>query len=93
MPSAVIRRFSYDPDRRELTITFNSGQRYAYLDVPPRTHDELREAFSKGRYFGARIRDRFRWRRLDDRGAPPESAPAPPSPGGPASPPPAAAAR
>ena len=34
MPSTVIRRFSYEEAARRLEITFTSGRRYQYHDVP-----------------------------------------------------------
>ena len=64
MPSAVIRRFSYDEQSRTLFVTFVSGDLYAYLDVPPELHGEFRAAVSKGRFFARRIRDRFRYVRM-----------------------------
>ena len=64
MPSTVIRGWSYDADRRRLTITFVSGDVYAYLDVPPMIDEGLRAAFSKGRFFAERIRDRFAFERV-----------------------------
>lgn len=94
MPSTVVRRFSYSPAEQVLTVTFTSGQRYAYDAVPPETYQEMRAAFSKGRFFSARVRDRFPFRRLDEDGGRPSAAPAPrPRPSGPASPPRAAAGR
>ena len=71
MPSTVIRRFDYLPDRRELVVTFVSGRRYAYLDVPEEEARALRSAFAKGRHFNARIRDRFACREVagDDGGS------------------------
>jgi lysyl-tRNA synthetase class 2 len=70
MPSTVIRRFDYAPDRRELIVEFVTGRRYAYLDVPEEETRALRGAFAKGRYFNAHIRDRYRFRELvgDERG-------------------------
>ena len=59
MPSTVIRRFTYDPDARELHVTFVSGRRYRYHEVPAAIADEMRLAFSKGTFFNRRIRDRF----------------------------------
>jgi hypothetical protein len=59
MPSTVIRRFDYRPDESELDILFTTGRRYVYRDVPPDVADAFRSAFSKGRYFNARIRDRY----------------------------------
>jgi hypothetical protein len=51
MPSAVIRRFAYDPARQVLTITFVSGRAYAYQGVPAGVAEGLRLAFAKGEYF------------------------------------------
>jgi lysyl-tRNA synthetase class 2 len=59
MPSTVIRSFRYDPEARELHITFVSGRRYAYADVPAEVAEEMRLAFSKGSFFNRRIRDHF----------------------------------
>ena len=59
MPSAVIRSFRYDADARELHVTFVSGRRYAYRDVPPDLAEGLRLAFAKGAYFNRHIRDCF----------------------------------
>lgn len=61
MPSTVIRRFDYAPDRRELTVEFVTGRRYVYLDVPPSEATAMRSAFAKGIYFNRRIRDRYKW--------------------------------
>jgi hypothetical protein len=65
MPSAVIRYFAYEPGRRELTITFQSGRRYVYEGVPPEVHEAMKGAFSKGEFFNEHIRDRFRFRRQE----------------------------
>jgi len=64
MPSTVIRRFDYSPERRELLVKFVTGRRYVYLDVPDEEARSLRGAFAKGRHFNARIRDRYRFREL-----------------------------
>ena len=63
MPSSVIRRFDYDAPRRRLSVIFTSGDRYDYQAVPPEVADGLRAASSKGRFFSARIRDRFAFER------------------------------
>jgi len=59
MPSTVIRRFAYDPDRRELWVEFVSGRRYIYEEVPADVAATFGSAFSRGVYFNSRIRDRF----------------------------------
>jgi len=62
MPSTVIRSFEYDETARTLSITFQSGRRYTYLDVPAETYQGMRAAFAKGAFFNARIRDRFAYK-------------------------------
>ena len=64
MPSTVIRRFDYAHERRELVIEFTTGRRYVYAGVPEEEVTAMRAAFAKGRYFNARIRDRYRCREI-----------------------------
>jgi hypothetical protein len=64
MPSSVIRAFAYDAAASRLEVTFRTGKRYAYADVPAAIADQLREAASKGEYFNAAIRDRFAFAKL-----------------------------
>lgn len=64
MPSTVIRRFAYDPDRHQLWVEFVTGRRYVYEDVPDEVANTLRSAFAKGVYFNTRIRDRFKHREV-----------------------------
>jgi hypothetical protein len=59
VPSTVIRRFAYDPDRRELWVEFVSGRRYIYEGVPETVAATFGSAFSKGVYFNSRIREQF----------------------------------
>jgi lysyl-tRNA synthetase class 2 len=65
MPSTVIRHFAYDARSHALDVEFVSGRRYRYSDVPEATASRFAGAFSKGRFFNARIRDRFVCRELD----------------------------
>lgn len=64
MPSTVIRSAHYHPERAELEVIFTTGRRYLYHDVPPEAAERFRGAFSKGRHFNARIRDRYRFTEL-----------------------------
>jgi hypothetical protein len=59
MPSTVIRRYVYCPDKSELWVEFVNGRRYVYSDVPQEVASTLGSAFSKGVYFNSRIRDQF----------------------------------
>ena len=59
MPSTVIRSFDYRPGNLALDIEFVTGRRYRYLNVPTEVAEAFRSAFSKGRFFNARIRDHY----------------------------------
>jgi hypothetical protein len=65
MPSTVIRRFDYAPEREELTVEFVTGRRYIYSGVPQDAADALRSAFAKGVHFNRHVRDRFECREID----------------------------
>lgn len=56
MPSTVIRDWSYDEARNELTVEFVTGKVYVYSLVPPAEAAAMRAAFSKGEYFNQHIR-------------------------------------
>ena len=60
MPSTVIRSFDYHPALAALDVDFVSGRRYRYAGVPFEVAEAFRSAFSKGRFFNARIRDNYR---------------------------------
>jgi lysyl-tRNA synthetase class 2 len=59
MPSTVIRTFAYRAETRELEVTFTTGRRYVYSEVPEAAAEALRASFAKGRHFNARIRGRY----------------------------------
>jgi hypothetical protein len=64
MPSTVIRSHSYDPETSELKITFVTGRRYAYDDVPQDVADAFKAAFSRGTFFNQHIRDHYGYREI-----------------------------
>ena len=64
MPSSVIRAFEYDAAAHQLVVTFVTGKRYAYRDVPEEVVRDLRLASSKGEYFNAAIRDHYPFERM-----------------------------
>jgi hypothetical protein len=66
MPSTVIRRFEYRPDRGELEVLFTTGRRYLYSDVPEQAANDFRASFSKGVHFNRCIRNRYPCRELKE---------------------------
>ena len=69
MPSTVIRRFAYRPEKRALEVGFVSGRRYRYFGVPEGIASQFRSAFSKGRFFNAHIRDDYPFEELEENDA------------------------
>jgi hypothetical protein len=64
MPSSAIHNFIYDATARRLLVIFVTGRKYIYEDVPPQVHAAFLAAQSKGQFFNAEIRDRYRYREL-----------------------------
>ena len=65
MPSTAIRKFDYLAGSRELVVTFLTGRRYIYADVPEELARRFRAATSKGGFFNRHIRDRYAYRELE----------------------------
>jgi len=61
MPSTVIRAFDYDPAEQRLDVTFVTGRRYSYFEVPAEAYAAMKASFAKGEFFNAQIRNRFRY--------------------------------
>jgi hypothetical protein len=64
MPSTAIRSFFYDPAKSELWVTFVTGRRYVYAEVPPDVFDAFKTASSRGAFFNREIRDRYACREV-----------------------------
>lgn len=62
--SSAMSFVDYNKRSRRLTITFTSGSRYVYFDVPASVFEGLLAAPSAGRYFDEHIRDRYKFARL-----------------------------
>jgi hypothetical protein len=45
-------------------VTFVTGRRYVYEDVPPDVFEAFRGAFSKGTFFNREIRDCYHYREV-----------------------------
>ena len=65
MPSTAIRNLFYVPAKRELWVTFVTGRRYVYADVPSDVFDAFKVAPSRGAFFNQEIRDRYRFREVE----------------------------
>ena len=63
--SSVIERVLYDANAQTLAVTFTSGKKYLYVEVPLEVAHELQTAPSLGQYFNWRIRDQYAFRELD----------------------------
>jgi lysyl-tRNA synthetase class 2 len=57
--SSHIEEFSYDPETDTLTIVFDGGDEYDYMNVPIQLYREFQQAPSAGQFFYRRIKNRF----------------------------------
>lgn len=51
--STMLSSCDYNTDDRELTVTFNGGKSYTYVDVEKEFYDSLINAPSAGKFFNA----------------------------------------
>ncbi|MCA0011642.1 KTSC domain-containing protein [Mesorhizobium sp. B292B1B] len=59
----------YDPSTKILSVRFApSGARYDYEGVDPETYAKFNAAFSKGRFFIEFVRDRYKFRLVEQEG-------------------------
>jgi hypothetical protein len=63
--SSVIASIGYDEKTRALDIEFRTGATWRYLDVPPEIYHALLAAESKGRFYNANLKHRFRAKKLE----------------------------
>lgn len=69
MPSKLIRRTSYDPATRTLSVWLVTNEkRYDYEEVSPETYGAFRAAFSKGWFFNHHIRPNHTLRQVAEGG-------------------------
>ena len=59
MPSTVVAHMDYYPDSATLRITFTSGKKYDYLQVPAKIYEAMRKATSKGSYLNRFIKGNY----------------------------------
>jgi len=64
MPSTAIRFISYDEDAERLSVTFITGRRYVYEQVPKDVFEAFLSASSRGGFFNSEIRDRYDYREI-----------------------------
>jgi hypothetical protein len=64
MPSSVVHRFHYIPEKHTLRVVFVSGLVYDYLDVPQETYEQMKASFSKGEFLNREIKNKYRFEKV-----------------------------
>jgi hypothetical protein len=62
--SKMFTSVAFEPGKQILYLRFQSGDVYRYFEFPAAEHQALLDAESRGRFFLAHIRDRFRYERM-----------------------------
>ena len=59
--SSMIKYAEYNPDLKELTVTFNNDVDYLYYDVEESSVQEFFSADSHGKYFNENIKNNYKF--------------------------------
>ena len=62
--SKLLASSAYDVGKHILYLRFRSGEVYRYFEFPAEQYLAFLDAESRGRFFLAHIRDRFRYERM-----------------------------
>ena len=62
--SKMFSSVAYDGEKQILHLRFRSGDVYRYFEFPAADYQAFLDAESRGRFFLAHIRDRFRYERM-----------------------------
>lgn len=57
--SSNVSRIGYDDSRRELSVVFNNGRTYTYIDVPKDVYYSFLNAPSKGRFVHTSLKNKY----------------------------------
>ena len=63
--STSIAAIGYERRPRVLVVKFLSDETYAYFGVPAAVYADFRRAKSAGRFFTSRVRENYRYVKLD----------------------------
>jgi hypothetical protein len=64
MPSTVVAHMDYYPESSTLRVTYTSGAKYDYINVPANVYEEMKQARSKGEYLNKVIKPHYACRKL-----------------------------
>ena len=63
--SSLVSHISYDSATKAMEVTFKTGPRYRFEDVPADLYDEFCACESFGRFFNTRVKGNYKHSRLD----------------------------
>lgn len=64
LSSSMLNSADYDSVEKELTIEFSNGDEYKYKDVPQEIFTELSATPSAGKFFLAKIKNKFEYEKV-----------------------------
>ena len=65
MPSTVVAKYRYNPEKLILTVEFVSGLVYEYLDVPENIYEAFRMSRSKGTFLNTYIKGNYAYQKIN----------------------------
>ena len=64
VPSSVIRHFRYDVANQRLRVLFVSGIEYDYENFPKEVYEQMRMAYSKGKFLNENIKGKYPFKKV-----------------------------
>jgi hypothetical protein len=65
MPSSVVQKYYYLPEKQTLRVVFVSGLVYDYKDVPEEVYRQMKAAFSKGEFLNREIKNKYAFEKVE----------------------------
>ena len=66
--SSNIEAVKYEPERKTMTVRFNSGGVYEYDNVPKHKHTQMMGAKSKGKFLNQHVKGQHDFSKVDNHG-------------------------
>jgi hypothetical protein len=64
MPSSVIAAYEYDAPSETLTVRYQTGKVYQYLEVPEKVYRAMRTTMYKGPFLNREIKGHYAYRKV-----------------------------
>lgn len=62
--SSQVSQINYVPDEKIMGVTFLTGKRYQYFDVPKEVFERAKSAESIGKFLNSEVKNKYEYRQI-----------------------------